>query len=144
MGSIKQEPAKTGNMATFTIPTGTAIDRPASDFVRCRASFSWENQGHIGTTMFKPTFIVMEPIEQVGPALAIEAPGFTSLKGLKDRDLWFDAIKAEDAQAPRPHEGVNGVHAVVPVGGIRMRVIATVEEAQNVIDAARSAAGSGS
>ncbi len=128
-------------MPNFTLPNGTAILIDATKIVRCRSCFEGEideHPEHIGTALFKPKRMVMEPCEEVGPALQATVSSFTSLTGLSDRRLWFDANKAADAQTPRPSESGSGVLAIIPVGGIRMRVMESVADAQAVIGAART------
>ncbi len=126
-------------MPDFTLPSGSTIAVAAKDIARCRPSFSWENAGHIGSTLFKPRLIVMEPISVVGPALRAEHPSFVCLTGINGLSLWFDAKQARDAETPRASESGNGVQAIVPVGGIRMRVTDSVAAAQATIDAGRAA-----
>lgn len=126
-------------MPIFTLPGGALRTINANAVVRCRDSFAFENDGHIGTTLFKPRLIVMEPITLTGPALHAERASFVRLSGIDDRHLWFDATQADDAEPPKPHESANGVNAIIPVDGIRMRVTESVADAQAAIDAGRAA-----
>jgi hypothetical protein len=128
-------------MANFTLPNGDSTDVVASGKIRARASFRKEiagAPGHIGTALFKPRLMVMETIDVVGAALKSEAPSFIALTGNKGQIYWFDAKRSGNAQAPRGMEQGPNVNAIIPVGGIRMRISETVTQAQGVIDAART------
>ncbi len=127
-------------MPRFTQPNGAKITIPANEVARARPTLTneiYEHPGHVGSALFSPKQLVMEPIQTVGPALQAERPSFDRLTGVRNRELWFDGKKARDAQRPRPRETGNGVRAIVVVGGTRMRVLETVAAAQAVIDAAR-------
>lgn len=126
-------------MPIFTSPGETPVFVDPAAVERLRPSFPHENGGHIGTTLFRPMLIVMEPVSVVGPALNAERASFVRLTGLGRRALWFDAARAGDARPPRPHEAQAGVGAVVPVGGIGMKVVESVARAQAVIEAGRAA-----
>ena len=126
-------------MATFTLPGGMVRSIPAMEILRFRASFTWENGGHIGTTLFAPMLIVQEPLMMVGTALQAERASFIALPGVRDRAQWVDAARAADAEPPRLSESGNDVRSVVLAGGVRLRLTATVEEAQAALDAARGA-----
>lgn len=127
-------------MPVFTSPGGTPLNIDAGGVSRLRPSLASENGGHIGTTLFSPMQIVMEPVDVVGPALRAEAPGFTRLTGLSARRLWFNATRAGDARPPTRQEAQQGANAVVRVGGIGMKVVENVRQAQDRIDSARAAA----
>lgn len=81
---------------------------------------------------------MLEPIEVVGPALQAEVPTFAELHAPSNASIWFEAVKARDAEAPRASETSANTNAIVVIGGVRQRVYETVAEAQGVIKSARS------
>lgn len=128
-------------MPNFTLPSGDTVTVPAREVARARPTLTNEiygHPGHTGSALFTPRLLVMEAIGAAGPALQAEVASFTRLTGIRDRQLWFDAKKAADAQPPRPTETGSGVNAIVPVGGARLRVLETVPQAQAAIDSARA------
>lgn len=82
--------------------------------------------------------MVLEEINVVGPALQAEVASYTTLTGIRGHTYWIDAARAGDAEVPRTSEQSPGVNAIVPVGGIRMRISETVSAAQAILDAART------
>ena len=129
-------------MATFTRPNGDPIDVPASSVSRARPTLTneiFEKKGHVGTALFKPKQLVLEPISTVGPALQAELPSFAMLHAPNGAEIWFDAKEAQDARPPRSSETSPDTQAVVAVGGVAQRVSESVAAAQAIIDAARAA-----
>ena len=128
-------------MPTFTRPDGSTIEVAAASIVRARPTLSNEivdRPGQFGTALFKPKQLVLEPIDVVGPALKQDIPSFAVLHAPNSASVWFEAIKAKDAEPPRITETSENTNAVVVMGGVRQRVSETVAEAQAIIDAARS------
>lgn len=128
-------------MPTFTRPDGSFIDFDAAGIARARPTIRNEicgTPGHVGTVLFKPKQLVLEPIDVVGPALRAEVPTFAELHALNNGSIWFEAVKANDAEAPRASETSANTNAVVVMGGVKKRVSETVAQAQAVIDNARS------
>ncbi|MEM6312098.1 MAG: hypothetical protein AAF754_18885 [Pseudomonadota bacterium] len=127
-------------MATFTRPNDTQITIGPSSVARARRTLRNEiddNPGHEGCALFSPKQLVMETIDQVGPALQQDTPSFDKLHAPDGSEVWFDAKKAKDARAPLNSETSDNTKAVVTVGGTNQRVCETVADAQAVIDAAR-------
>ncbi|MDW3222847.1 MAG: hypothetical protein R8G34_08180 [Paracoccaceae bacterium] len=95
-------------------------------------------EGVTGSAIFKPRIMVLEEINVVGPALQAELASYTTLTGIRGQTYWIDANRAGDAEMPRTSERSPGVNAIVPVGGIRMRISEAVSAAQAILDVART------
>jgi len=130
-------------MPQFTLPNGSVIDIKASTISRVRATLRNEiygKPGHVGSALFGPKRLVLEPIDTVGPALQAEVPTFAVLHAPNGQNIWFQANKARDAEAPLPTEQSPTTNAVVVMGGVRQRVSETVAQAQAIIHTARARA----
>lgn len=128
-------------MATFKRPDGSGITIAPSTVARARRTIHNEisgHPGHEGSALFSPKQLVLETIDEVGPALQADTASFDKLTAPDGSTVWFDAKKAKDARAPLTSEQSANTNAVVTVGGTNQRVTETVSEAQAVIDAARA------
>ena len=125
-------------MPLFTLPNGATQSFSAADFVRFRPSLPFELKNQSGTTLFKPLQIVLNPIDEVAPAMLQQVPSFVRLTSPSGTPQWVDAKKTGDAQVPRPGERGKNTDAVVLVGGVRLRLRDSVADVQAVLDAGRS------
>lgn len=127
-------------MATFTRPDGTKITIASEKLARARPTIRREIYGHpehVGSALFNPKQLVMEPIEYVGRTLKDELRHFCEFHAPNGASIWINSEMAGDAEKPRSTEKSNNTNSVILIGGVRQRLSESVVEAQAKLDDAR-------
>lgn len=110
-------------MVTLTAPDGTGVNIDAAEVIRARRTVSGERGGDNGNARTRIdwaiTQLVLEPIEEVAPAIKAALPSFTCLTTTDGSKIWFDALKVSGPLPITAGQKQNSVRLSIKIMGYR-------------------------